>query len=141
MVDDHVRRGLSPAQALRAARLEFGGVESTKEQYRDQRGLPSIDSIRQDVSFAWRSWRRTPGAAAIAVLSLGVGIGANTAVFGLLNGVLLKPLPVRDAHQLRLMTWVGSELAIEMSGRVDETPTGEMRADAFSAAAYQRFRQ
>jgi predicted permease len=140
MTDDHVRRGRSPEEARRLALVTFGGVEVTKERYRDQRGLPSIDSIRQDVTFAWRTWRRNPGFAAIAVLTLGVGLGANTAVFALLNSVLLKPLPVRDAHQLRVLKWVGNGLPVSLNGRLDQDATGWTVADAFSADAYRHLR-
>ncbi len=96
MVDDEVRRGVPRDEATRRARLRFGSLESAKESYRDQRRLPLLEIVFQDVRYAARGMRRNPGFAAIAILSLGIGIGANTAIFSLVNGVLLTPLTYRD---------------------------------------------
>ncbi len=100
LAEENVRRGLPPDEAHRRARLQFGSVESTKESYRDQRGLPIIDTTVQDLRYAFRGVRRNPGFAAVAVLSLAIGIGANTAIFSLLNAVLLQPLAYQDPHRL-----------------------------------------
>src|SRR5438128_259815 len=100
LADDYVRSGLSPDDACAAARREFGGVESMKEIYRDQRGLPLVDSILQDLGYATRMLRRGPGVAAMAILSLALGIGATTAVFSVLNAVTLRPLPVPKPDRL-----------------------------------------
>jgi predicted permease len=96
------RRGVTPEQARLAARRAFGGVEQMKGRYRDRRGLPWLDDLRQDLRYAARGLVRTPAFAAVAVLTLAVGIGANTAIFTLLDAVLLRPLPVRDAGTLVL---------------------------------------
>jgi putative ABC transport system permease protein len=90
--------------------VQFGSLEAAKESYRDQRGLPVLDSIVQDLRYAWRGIRRNPGFAAVAVLSLGIGIGANTAIFSLVNAVLLEPLAYHDPQRLfwaREVTSVG----------------------------------
>jgi putative ABC transport system permease protein len=100
LAQENIRRGLSPEEALRRARLTFGSVEATKESYRDQRGLPILDALIQDLRYALRGMRRNPGFAAVAILSLGIGIGANTAIFSLVNGVLLQPLPFKDPQRL-----------------------------------------
>ena len=140
LTDENLRRGMSPADARRAAVLSFGGMESVKESCRDQRGFAAIDSMRQDLTWSWRMLRKTPGFTAVAVLSLAIGIGANTAVFGVLNAVLLKRLPVDDPGRLRVLTWAGDQLSVTVSGRMVDGPTGETEVDAFSMATYRQFR-
>lgn len=98
--DENLRRGMSPQDARRAALLKFGGVAQIKEDYRLQRGLPLVDELVQDVRFATRQIVRAPGFAIIAILTLGLGIGANTAVFTLTHALLLQTLPVRDPGEL-----------------------------------------
>jgi putative ABC transport system permease protein len=103
LAGDYVRRGLSPHDARAAARREFGGVDQMKEQYRDQRGLPMLDALRMDLRYAFRVCRKNPGFAAIAVVTLAIGIGANTALFSVVNAVLLRPLPFAHADRLLSM--------------------------------------
>src|SRR6187549_3740860 len=98
--DDLQRGGLSRAEAERRARAEFGDVVRWKEAGRDARGLRLVDDFGADVRYAVRILRRAPGFTAAAVVSLALGIGASTAIFGLLDLLLLKPLPVRDPYQL-----------------------------------------
>ena len=94
------RRGESQRDAARAAGIRAGGVSQTMDKLRDQRGLPWLDDVTRDVRHGLRMLRRSPGFAAIAVFSLALGIGANTAIFSLINTVLLKTLPVDDPQML-----------------------------------------
>src|SRR5262249_51755582 len=86
--------------ARRAALLKFGSVEAVKEAHRDRRGLPSIDALARDTRDAIRYWRQHPTLALVALLSLALGIGANTAIFSIVNGLVLRDLPVRDPPRL-----------------------------------------
>lgn len=100
------REGLGAAEARRRALVELGGVQQIKEEVRAMRGGVWLETLWQDVRYGGRSLRRNPGFAAVAVLTLALGIGANTAVFSLLDTVLLKQLPVRDPAQLVLLDWI-----------------------------------
>jgi len=99
-VAENIRRGMSEPDARRAALLNAGGVTQAVEAVRDQQGLPWIDSLAADFRYALRSLRASRGFAAIVVLTLALGIGANTAIFSVVRGVLLKPLPHRDGERL-----------------------------------------
>ena len=96
--------GWSPAEARRQARLRLGGVEQVKENHREARGLPFLESVFQDVRLSLRFFARNPGSTAAAVVTLTLGLGISTAVFSIVNAVLLKPLPYKDADQL-VMVW------------------------------------
>jgi putative ABC transport system permease protein len=95
--------GLDEAEAKRRARLSFGGVEQVKELCRDARGTRWAEQLAQDVRYAFRILARSPGFTAVAVLSLALGIGANAAIFSLVDRLLLRGLPVREADRLVLL--------------------------------------
>src|SRR5262245_21450111 len=97
---ENIRRGMSEEEARRVALLSFGGVERTKENLRDARGLGWLEDMLQDFRYALRALRRKPGFAAIALLTLALGIGTTTVMFTVINGVLLKPLPVPEPDRL-----------------------------------------
>ena len=99
-VNSYVRRGLSRGDAIRRARLEFGGLDQIKEAHRDVRGIGVLSHLGRDLRHAFRQFRRARGFTALAVLCLGLAIGVNTSIFGVLNSVLFRPMPVEQADRL-----------------------------------------
>jgi predicted permease len=99
-IADNVRQGMTLEEATYAARRRFGGVDQIKETYRDRRGWPIIETTLQDVRFAMRVLRRSPVYTVVMILTLAIGIGANTAIFSLVDAVIIKMLPVKNPEQL-----------------------------------------
>jgi putative ABC transport system permease protein len=99
-IEDNLRAGISPEEARRRALIKLGGVALTKELYREQRGLPMIETLFQDLQFGLRMLRKNPGFSLIAILTLALGIGANTLIFSVVNALLWRPLPYRNAERI-----------------------------------------
>src|ERR1700738_2736426 len=106
-VERNLRRGMSAEEARRAALADLGGIEQTKEIYRDQRGVPMVENFVQDLRFGLRMLRRSPGFSILAILCLTLGVGANAAVFSWIEGILFRPYPL-VSHQERLVALGGT---------------------------------
>jgi predicted permease len=98
--EDNLQLGMTPEEARRQAMIKFGGMESTKEAFRDQRGLPLLETLWQDLRYGARMLRKNPGFTTVAVLTLALGIGVNTSMFSALQTMLARPLPYPDAGNL-----------------------------------------
>lgn len=126
-VEENMRRRMSAEEARRQALLRFGGVQQALERHRESRGLPWLDVLTQDLRFTFRTLRRDHGFTIVAVLILAVGIGANIAVFSVVNTILLRPLPFRDPQQLVRI--------------VERNPKAGESTRTYSADATQDFQQ
>jgi len=128
LADENIRHGMAPEEARRAAVIRFGGPVQVKEQQRDLRGLPFFDTLRQDVRYALRTFRRSPGFTLLAIATLGIGIGVNATVFTLFDAVALRGLPVSKPDTL-----VRLARSFQGGGRGD-------RVYAFSLDEFQAYR-
>jgi putative ABC transport system permease protein len=131
LVEEKVRAGMDPAEAARRARIELGGVEQVKEGVRERRVGVGLDTLAQDVRYAFRTLRKNAGLTAVAALILAIGIGANTALFSTVHAVLLRgvPFPEPDRLVIGLKTWNGA-----VSGAVSRVDYFDYREQSRSFA-------
>src|ERR1700744_3960 len=99
-IDDNLRSGMTAEEARRQAILKLGGVEQTRQAYRERAGVPGVESARQDLHFALRQLVKYPGFACTAIVVLALGMGASVAIFAFVDAALIKPLPFRDPARL-----------------------------------------
>src|SRR5436305_629528 len=126
-IEENVRRGLPLEEARRHALVKFGGTPQASERHRESRGLPWFDVLTQDLRFTFRTMRRERGFAIVAVLILALGIGANVAVFSVVNTILLSPLPFPAAQQLVRI--------------IEKNPKSGESSKTYTADAMQDFQQ
>ena len=100
LVESYISQGLSQEESIRRARIEFGGADQINEEHRDARGVRMLQDFGRDLRYAFRQLRRAPGFAILAVLCLGLGIGVNTSIFGVISAVFLRPMPVDAPDRL-----------------------------------------
>jgi putative ABC transport system permease protein len=119
--EDLVRSGVAQKEAMRRARLEFGAVERVKEEGREARGVNFLDELRRDFHYGARVLRKSPGFALVAVITLALGIGATTAIFSVVNAVLLRPLAIEDPNRVVFLEeyWQGSPGSISVGNFID----------------------
>jgi predicted permease len=134
-IEEHVARGLSPAHARREAMLAMGGLDQRKEECRDMRRTRFIEDAVRDLRYAVRMLRRSPGFTVVIVLSLALGIGANTAMFSAIDAVMLRLLPIREPHQLVMLQWTNDGVPKDFA-QILEGPHGFI----FPTVAYEEIR-
>jgi predicted permease len=140
--DENRRRGMSDDEAWRRALSDFGGVTQVRETVRTREGWPLIENLRRDMGYAVRMLRKSPGFAAIAIGSLALGIGANTAIFSIAKQALLDRLHVPHAGELRLFVWSSKRQSVVHSswGDWDKTADG-VTSSSFSYPVYLQMRK
>ena len=117
--EEHIRRGVLPAEAQRLARVELGGLTQLREAHREVRALPFLDTLRQDLRYTARTMRLNPSFAIFVILIIGLGVGACTTIFSMVNALLLRPLPFTDAGQLVWISTLGDDRVAEWSIQVN----------------------
>jgi predicted permease len=144
-IDDLVSAGTPRSQAERQARLEFGSIEGAKEACREARGASLIESLHQDARYALRGFRRSPGFALLCIGIVALGIGANTAVFSVVNAVLLRPLPYRDPSRIVTLSYTMNRAvalnALKKQIAVPDFQDWHDQSTVFEAMAYYATRR
>jgi len=139
-IEENLKQGMSAEEARRRALISLGGMDATKELHRDSRGLPALETILQDVRYSFRTLRRDAGLATFAILIIGLGVGASSTVFSVVNALLLRPLPFEEPERL---AWIANSATPGLSGStVQVAHLQDLRAQSRSfsdVAAYYAF--
>jgi len=112
-IEDNIKQGMSVEEARRRALISLGGMDAARELHRESRGLPALETILQDVRYSFRTLRRDAGLATFATLIIGLGVGASSTVFSVVNALLLRPLPFEEPERL---TWIANGGTQGLSG-------------------------
>jgi predicted permease len=141
--EDLMRSGLSREEALRRARIELGGIPAQTEEMRAAWGTRGWDDLYGDIRYALRSFAKTPGFTAIAVISLALGIGANTTIFSVTKHMLLDRLAAHKPEDLRLFAWTSAKKSVVHSswGMSTHTPDGKRLSTSFTYPVYEQLRR
>jgi predicted permease len=112
-IEENIKRGMSAEEARRCAIISLGGMDATRELHREKRGLPALESVLHDIRYSFRTLRRDAGLAIFAILIVGLGVGASTTVYSVVNALLLRPLPFEEPERL---VWIANNLAPGLTG-------------------------
>src|SRR5262245_9957115 len=144
-IEEYIAKGMTPEEARYAALRAMGGVEQRKEECRDMRRVNYIDDLLRDLRYAGRNLRRNPGFAALSILVMALGIGANTAVFSVVNAVLLRPLPYRDPDRIVTLsnssTTREAPTALSKQVSIPDFEDWQAQSSSFEAMAYYASRE
>jgi len=139
-IEDNIKQGMSAEEARRRALISLGGMDAARELHRESRGLPVLETILQDVRYSFRTLRRDAGLATFAILIIGLGVGASSTVFSVVNALLLRPLPFKDPERL---AWIANSGVDGLSGatvQVRYLQDLQKQSQSFSGvAAYDAF--
>ncbi|HSK43199.1 MAG TPA: ABC transporter permease [Candidatus Binatia bacterium] len=140
--EENLRKGMPTEEARRVAKVAFGGVAQTEEAYREALSLHFIQTLFQDLRYAVRMLRRAPGLAAVVVISLALGIGANTAIFSAIDAVMLRMLPVEEPQELVMLEWHAKDWPEKFVGDLEGSSFGDDKQEQSSYSfAYQHYQQ
>jgi predicted permease len=144
-VAENIAAGMSPGEARRRAQIEFGGMEAVKEDCREARRVHIIETLIQDVRYGVRMLRRNPGFTVVAVLTLALVIGANTAIFSLIDAVMLRPLAVQEPGKLLILRWTAREApksngSVYWAGCPIDADYSDRQACSFSYPMFEQIR-